>query len=399
MVQLKVLLDTRTPKADGTNIIYFRVTERRKVFYLSTGFSLETKHWDESKNIVKKTYPNAQTINTSITKRYFDIQKAIIELEDEGIFSMDSLKEKLTPKPSQVTFKQFADEAISELHRKNRVGNAIVYQTGINSIFKFKPSKGLRFTDISSKFVESYTDYLIEKGCKINTVGNYLRTLRAIYNKAIKAKVVDRKYYPFSEIPIRTEKTAKRAYTKEVIKKIEQLDLPNKRMADARDYYMFSFYLIGMNFTDMAYLTIENIVQGRVEYRRRKTGTTYSIKILPPVKDKFDSYLVHQRKYLLPILPDNIKEGSLNAKKLIHQFIKTTNKYLKRISTELELSKPCTTYTVRHSWASIAKRLGYSKELIGEALGHQQGNQITETYLDSFDKEVIDEVNSVVTGS
>lgn len=280
MVQLRVLLDTRTPKADGTNIIYFRVTERRKVFYLSTGFSLEAKHWDESKNIVKKTYPNAQTINTSITKRYFDIQKAIIELEDEGIFSMDSLKEKLTPKPSQVTFKQFADEAISELHRKNRVGNAIVYQTGINSIFKFKPNKGLRFTDISSKFVESYTDYLIEKGCKINTVGNYLRTLRAIYNKAIKAKVVDRKYYPFSEIPIRTEKTAKRAYTKEVIKAIEQRELPNKRMADSRDYYMLSFYLIGMNFTDMAYLTRDNIVEGRVEYRRRKRTSVFKFVYL-----------------------------------------------------------------------------------------------------------------------
>lgn len=396
MVQLRIVLDKRTSKADGTSTIYYRVTENRKVFYLSTGYSLEVKHWDENKNIVKKSFPNAQTINTSITKRYFDIQKAIIELEDEGLFSMDSLKERMIPRPSQVTFKQFADQTIAELHSKNRVGNAIVYQTGVNSVFKFRPSKTLRFTDVSSGFVESYTNYLVEKGCKINTVGNYLRTLRAIYNKAIKAKVVHRKYYPFSEIPIRTEKTAKRAFTKEVIKAIERLELPCKRMADARAYYMLSFYLIGMNFTDMAYLTSDNIVERRVEYRRRKTGTEYSIGILPIVQEKFDSYLVHQRKYLLPILPDSTKEGSLEAKKLIQQFIKTTNKYLKRISTDLELTKPCTTYTVRHSWATIAKRLGFSKELISEALGHKQGNQITEIYLDTFDEEVIDEMNKMV---
>ncbi len=137
MVQLKVLLDKRTQKSDGTNTIYYRVTENRKVFYLSTGFSLEAKHWDDNRGIVKKTYPNAQSINASITKRYFDIQKAIIELEDEGLFSMDGLKEKLTPKPTMVTFKEFADLTIQELHKKNRVGNAIVYQTGVNSIFLF----------------------------------------------------------------------------------------------------------------------------------------------------------------------------------------------------------------------------------------------------------------------
>jgi len=397
MVQLKVLLDKRTQKSDGTSTIYFRVTENRKVFYLSTGYSLEAKYWDDNKGTVKRTYPNAQSINASISKKYFDVQKAIIELEDEGVFSMDSLKEKLIPRPSLVTFKQFADMTIKELYNKNRVGNAIVYQTGVNSIFKFKPSKELRFTDISSQFIEKYIDYLTERGCKTNTVGNYLRTLRAIYNKAIKAKLVDRRYYPFAEIPIKTERTAKRAFTKDVIKTIELLELPDKKMAQARDYYLLSFYLAGINFTDLAYLKKTNIVDGRIEYRRRKTGTEYSIKILDSVKDRFDTYAAHPRKYLLPILPDHITEGSLEAKKLIHQFIKTTNKYLKRISTELELSKPCTTYTVRHSWATIAKRMGYSKELISEALGHQQGNQITETYLDSFEREVIDEVNLKVT--
>jgi len=153
MVQLKVLLDKRTQKSDGTSTIYFRVTENRKVFYLSAGYSLEAKYWDENKGAVNRTYPNAQSINASISKRYFDIQKAIIELEDEGVFSMDSLKEKLVPRPSLVTFKQFADMIIEELYKKNRVGNAIVYQTGVNSIFKFKPSKELRFTDISSQFI------------------------------------------------------------------------------------------------------------------------------------------------------------------------------------------------------------------------------------------------------
>ena len=399
MVQLRVILDARTQKSDGTSTIYYRITDKRKVTYLSTGLSLEPRYWDDSKGVVKKSYANANTFNTSLSTRFIEIQKAIIELEDEGLFSIDSLKEKLNPKIEKQSFKSFTEAVIKEMFERNQTSNALIYQTAFNSITQFKPSKGLMFTDISVRLLESYQAHLVKKGCKVNTISNYLRTIRAIYNRAIKAKVVDRKYYPFSEIQIKTERTVKRAFTKDVIKYIEHLELPNKQMAQARDYYILSFYLIGMNFTDMAYLTRANIIDGSIEYRRRKTGTEYSIKILTPVRDRFDEYCAQQRKYLLPVLPDNIIEGSLEAKKLIHQFIKTTNKYLKRISTELELSKPCTTYTVRHSWATIAKRLGYSKELIGEALGHQQGNQITETYLDSFEREIIDEVNLKVTGS
>ncbi|MGV3686451.1 MAG: phage integrase SAM-like domain-containing protein [Daejeonella sp.] len=397
MVQLRVVLDARTQKTDGTSTIYYRITDKRKVTYISTGLSLEPRYWDESRGMVKKAYANAVTFNTSLSKRFMEVQKAIIELEDEGLFSIDSLKEKLNPKIEKQSFRSFTEMVIAEMFGRNQTGNALIYQTALNSLSQYKPSKGLMFTDITATLIESYEEHLLRKGCKINTISNYLRTIRAIYNKAIKAKVVDRRYYPFLEKSIRTERTAKRAFTKDVIKKIERLELTNKRMADARDYYILSFYLIGMNFTDMAYLTRNNIVDGRIEYRRRKTGTDYSIKILDPVRDRFDDYCSQPRKYLLPILPDNIIEGSLEGKKLIHQFIKTTNKYLKRISTQLELSKPCTTYTVRHSWGTIAKRMGYSKELISEALGHQQGNQITETYLDSFDRDVIDDVNSKVT--
>jgi integrase/recombinase XerD len=393
MINLKVILDTRKPKTNGTCPIYYRITERKKVAYIYSGFSIEQSQWNDSKNQVKKSHPNAQTINTSISKRYFELQKAVVELEDEELFSLNSLKEKVAPKTEIKTVKELADILITEMFAKNRTGNAIVYRTGVNNLFKFKPSKVLRFTDIDVPFIEKYKDWLTSNGCKVNTIGNYLRTLRAIYNKAIKLKIVDRKYYPFSDISIKTEKTAKRAFTKATIVSIENLYLlDNSPVRKARDYYMLSFYFIGMNFTDVAYLKLENISNDRIEYRRRKTGHQYNIKILPKASSIINEYSSDGR-YIFPILPDDIVENSLKAKRLIQQWIKTTNKYLKRISEILELDKPCTTYTVRHSWATIAKRLGYSKELIGEALGHQQGNQVTEIYLDKFDKELIDDIN------
>jgi integrase/recombinase XerD len=390
MIQLKVVNDTRKPKADGTCPIYYRITEKKKVAYIYSGFAILPTQWDENKNQVKKSHPNAQTINSSISKRYFELQKAIIELQDDELYSLDSLKEKIAPKTEIQYVKQLADIIIAEMFAKFRTGNALVYQTGVNNLFKFKPIKGLRFTDITVQFIERYVDWLSANGCKVNTIGNYLRTLRAIYNKAIKLKVVDRKHYPFHDISIKTEKTAKRALTKATIVAIEKLPLLGySPICKARDYYMLSFYLIGMNFTDVAYLKPQNISDNRIEYRRKKTGHDYSIKILPKACTIINKYSCNG-KYIFPILPDDIVENSLQAKRLIQQWIKTTNKYLKRISETLGFEKPITCYSSRHSFATIAKRLGYSKELISEALGHQQGNQITEIYLDKFDKEVID---------
>ena len=58
-----------------------------------------------------------------------------------------------------------------------------------------------------------------------------------------------------------------------------------------------------------------------------------------------------------------------------------------------------TTYVSRYSWSNIAKSIGYSKDLIAEALGHEYGNQVTGIYLDNYGNEIIDKVNEAVTNS
>jgi integrase len=159
---------------------------------------------------------------------------------------------------------------------------------------------------------------------------------------------------------------------------------------------MLSFYLRGISFTDLAYLKHSNIIDGRIEYKRRKTHQNYSVKLFPVAESIINQMHVPGSDYLLPIIAIGVTEDSIRAKRIIQQCIKTTNKYLKRLSTEVGLGSPVTTYSSRHSFATIAKRMGYSNELIAEALGHQHGNKITNIYLDSFEASVIDEMHQHV---
>jgi site-specific recombinase XerD len=398
MVNLKALLDKRRQKSDGSFNIIFRITHNRKVYTLNSGFQTTELHWNDKRNEIDKSHPNAKILNLKITQQYFKIQQAILQLDDE--FSMEQLRFMIDDnpkKPLNTTFKTFSDKLISQMIEVNRTGNAIVYQTAVNRLLSFYGRDDLGFQDIDYSLLDDFAHHLSLKGLKQNSISNYFRSIRAIYNKAIKAKIIERANYPFTEISIRTEKTAKRAISKDDIIKLRQLNLEANSTAErSLKYFLLSFYLRGISFTDLAYLKQSNIIDGKVVYKRRKTHKDYSIKLFPETQVLLEQLHVNGSKYLLPILPNDALEDSIATKKIIRQFIKTTNKYLKRLSEIAELGSPVTTYTSRHSLGTIAKRLGYSNELIAEALGHEYGNKITNTYLDTFDTDVLDSMHKHV---
>ena len=104
----------------------------------------------------------------------------------------------------------------------------------------------------------------------------------------------------------------------------------------------------------------------------------------------------HQGTFILPIIPEHIVGDKEKEQFYSRQGYKQCNKYIDRICKLCEIEEKVTTYVARHSWATIAKKLGYSKDLIAEALGHEYGNRVTGIYLDNYDLEVIDEMNERV---
>lgn len=398
MVNLKTLLDTRRQKSDGSFNIIFRITHNRKVYTLNSGFQTLELHWNDKRNEIDKSHPNAKLLNLKVTQQYFKIQQAILQLDEK--FSMEKLRYLMDNNPKKqlrTSFKGFAEQLITQMIETNKTGNALVYQTAVNQFMLCINNDQLQFSEIDYVLLEKFSHHLVKRGLKVNSISNYIRTIRAIYNKAIKMKLVDRSLYPFYDFIINTEKTAKRAISKGDIAKLRQLHLEANSTAErSLKCFLISFYLRGISFTDLAYLKQSNIIDGRVEYKRRKTHKNYSIKLFPEAQVLFEQLHVDGSKYLLPILPNDTLEDSIATKKIIRQFIKTTNKYLKRLSEVAELGSSVTTYTSRHSLGTIAKRLGYSNELIAEALGHEYGNKITNIYLDTFDTYVLDAMHEQV---
>jgi integrase len=153
--------------------------------------------------------------------------------------------------------------------------------------------------------------------------------------------------------------------------------------------------LRGINITDLLLLTKNNIRNNRIIYKRAKTGKLYSIKLTEAMEDVFATFTPNETLLGL-VTQEQIKSG--RRKEHFTQRIKIINKYLGRLGLILGYEEKLTTYVFRYTYANVARKLGYSKDLIAEALGHEYGNSVTGIYLEQFDLEIVDSMNENIIG-
>ncbi|HXI00495.1 MAG TPA: site-specific integrase [Sphingobacteriaceae bacterium] len=283
MVYYKLILDTKRLKDSGIYTIVVRITYNKNNTTLSTGVRIKEEYWDATSQLVVKSHPQFQILNQAISENYLKIQKAIHQLQDSHEFSFEALKDKLQDKPKAkpviIGFIEFTQSLIAEMMQLKQTGNAMIYQTAVNRLVRFC-SRNINFLEIDYTLLNGFKHNLMLDGVSTNTISNYFRTIRAIYNKAIKAKIVDRNFYPFYDIKIKQVRTVKRSITEDDLKKICAMGLEqNSPSFHARNYFLLSFSLIGISFTDLAYLKTENIVKDRIVFFRRKTHKQYNIKL------------------------------------------------------------------------------------------------------------------------
>ncbi len=402
MATLKLLLDTRRKKANGTFPIVFRLTHLTKSTTIPTSLSLETADWDKKKQRVRKTNLTADTLNHELNKLKLAYQEGLMKADSNIQLDVTALKNAITGKEEPVArmdFFSFASKEIASLLATNKVGNAAIYDCAVNSLKRFAKNPKLRFEQINYKLLLEYESYLLKKELKTNSIANYMRTIRAIFNKSVKTNNTSLEHYPFKSYSIKHERTIAKVLGKESIDKINALEYDRHSPEYlSRAIFMLTFNLIGISFADLILLKPSNIVDGRIIYRRKKTKRIYSIKL-----NHFAETIIADLKtiypespYLLPIL-NNTELSALEEKRTTQLRLKTCNKYLKKIGERLELDLVLTTYVARYTWATTAKRMGYSNEIIAEALGHEYGNAVTSTYLDGFSQDTIDNANDTVT--
>ena len=248
----------------------------------------------------------------------------------------------------------------------------------------------LSFDDINKDWIVNFENYLSLTMKSKNARNVHLRNIRAVFNDAIDNDITT--CYPFRKVNLRPTPTMKRSLSVVQLRQLFNADVEQYAIIYL-DIFKLSFYLIGINMVDLLHLTTDNVINGRIEYIRAKTGRRYSIKIEPECQEIFDRY--KGSNYLLSIM---------DTHKNYKDFIKRMDKALKRIGV-INIGKHgkktiypyfphLSTYWARHTWATLASELDIPKDTIAHSLGHGN-NTVTDIYI-NFSEWKIDVANRKV---
>lgn len=397
---------------DGSNPINLVVTHRGRRKYFSLKMSAKPNEWYVNKDDegfkqerFRRNKNNYKHLNRRIEKYRNKALDIIEKLVEQDRFSFSQFESEFFRETTINNVFDYFDQRKNRLIAEGRIRSGMSVGDTMSFVLTFAGNRNLIWNDISYEWVKKFQKYgrtyispFTKRQLKINTLGVYLRTFKATYNDYRSSH--DRtSSNAFEGIVIEKENTRKRAILKEEVLKIKDLKFTkfsNKWFA--QKYFLFSYLNNGINFSDMAHLNADNIIEGRLQFVRRKTrrkqsGPSLNIKLNEVSLDIInDMKGIAFGNFLFPILKNNL--STLEIVSHEKNSLKVYNKNLKLVASDAEVdSQLMTSYVGRHTYATVLKRNGVATEVIQEGLNHTD-KTTTEIYLDSFSKDVLDEANT-----
>lgn len=386
MAQFKAIIriSEHFKNTDGKYNVKIRLSHKGATRYISTNHYIDCNQIDPDTGSIIK-HPNAALLNIDIQQTILEYQKILLkEGERVNLMSCQQVIEMLILKPDgELDFFTYANNINNQLLKEKRINTAQSYKYAVLALKNYTGTEILPFSQITPKLLKDFEVSCRMKDQSINGIGIYLRSIRAIYNRAVNDELISFANYPFRRFKIRKEATIKRSLTLRELSAIKNIELKGNANI-ARDVFMLSFYLIGINMKDLLSVVYDG--KDRIVYSRSKTHKPYSIKVWPEAKILLEKYRIDNTLYFM------------GASKDYRHTVRLINDYLKEVIITINKDdefKPkidaCTTYFARHSWATVAASLDIPKEIISHGLGHGN-NSVTDIYI-NFDLSKVDEAN------
>jgi integrase len=401
MAKASLYHDMRAVKDGAPGPIKIRVFHKGKAFMLPTSISVTPQQWMDGVII---NHLRAKKWNDFLKVRMMDVTSELIKLDIEG--KLDSLtgaelKKRLllicgkveeTETPTNLFWPVFCEY----MNSQKNAGTKTIYGQTASRLEAFDRNIEKRtFSDIDKAWLERFDAFMALTAPKRNARNIHLRNVRTVFNYAINVKGLDISY-PFRAFKIVAETTPSRALTIDQIRMLRSYPIEEAHLAKYRDIFMLMTYLRGINAADLFTAKKTDVINGRLEYYRKKTGTFYSIKIEPEAQAIIDKYA--GKDFLLDICDS---------------YANPTD-YLRRMDKGLKLIGPMerkgrggrkiysgilpqlSSYYSRHTFASLGVELHIPIELISESLGHKIGSPTTAIYVHYLRQQVDDATRKII---
>lgn len=362
----------------GTALVQVEASLNQRKVYFKTNIYLKPEHWDKRTSQVI-VHPQANDLNAMLFEFVLHLQGVELALWKRGVPATLSLLKDAMKKnrPVNVTFPVFAKEYVTHSDRRESTKENLY--TTITVLQEFRP--GLDFKDITYTFLKDFEVYLREKGNGVNTVAKHLRQLRTLVNEAINQGYIHADAYPFRKFKIKQEKGRHEFLTPDELKKLENLEVSDRKLRHVLDAFLFCCY-VGLRFSDFCQLSPANFIKinGKrwLYFKSVKTG----IELRLPL------HLLFEGKALSILDRYCITEfASLGSNSEV-------NKALSVIAGMARIKKHITYHTARHTCATLLIHQGVPITTVQRLLGHTSV-KTTEIYSEILSSTIVRDLKAV----
>ena len=351
----------KKPNGQGLYPLAIRFTKNRCSTYKHIGIYIDIEDWDSKDKLVKDSHPDSKKLNELVKSKLKEARKGLTALRvKDNDTTAHYIKKEIYRPSKKLSFFELAQEHLDDLEASENY-NRLSCDSGLLSYVRsYHKSKQLTFKEIDERFLKKLKIHLQRNhSVSETTIMNTFVLIRLLYNRAIKAKMVKKKHYPFGGdgIKIKFPETEKIGLNAEEILSLESVESLTDGEIHARNVWMYSFNLAGVRVSDVLRTRWSDIRDDRLLYRMSKNSKLLSLKISDKVK-KILSYYEPDKRHPNDFIFPELKIADLNDKKDIHRVLKTggkkLNDNLKSLATKAGIDKKLTMHIARHSFGNIA---------------------------------------------
>lgn len=369
MATIKLAVLKHTKSKDGSYKIRISIGHRSETHYIVTSYSVNAL--SEFDNGIVVRVPNAHEINIKLRNLLNDYEERLERIDSPEDYTCKELRDLLKSMrthSSKVTFKQVSEQYQKELIEDGRGSYAGMLQNSLRLFFEFTGGD-VFLSEISTITISEFERWLKRKGVSQTYISMTLSMTRTIVNRAIRMQLVTYSVHPFAYWKRPADPERELDISVEDVRAIRDAQPRLKKQRIARDIFMLSYYLGGINLIDLLEIDFRGV--SVLEYTRHKSRNM-------KLSDKRISFTLQPEAKELISKWMNRNTGRLDFgyKFSYKNFLAYVTRSIKSLAKDIDIQdyrKVCY-YTARKSFVQHGFDLGISLEVLEYCIGQSVKN-------------------------
>lgn len=391
MANFSIVIVPTKKLSNGRHRIRIAVAHHSQTRYISTQFTLDSTSQIKNGRVVR--HENAANMNACLRKLINEYEEIVTSISYLPAISCTELIRIINyeQKKKGITFQSVAREYMNFMKGEEREKSYKLYMIASDRFIKYMKGD-FPLIQLTPLHIQEFAKVLREENLSDTTIRIYLTLIKVILNYAGKMNYVTYSIHPFILFKMPASNVRELDLSIDELKRIRNVHLLKSSLSIARDIFMLTYYLGGINLRDL--LTYNFKDKDYMRYIRHKTRNSKKgeneivFTLQPEAKVIIDKYLTKE---------GYLKFGKYSSYKQIYSLI---FRHIGKVSILSGIKKKVTYYSARKTFAQHGYNLGIQIEKIEYCIGHSMKNnrpifnyiKIMQEHADKVFREILNQL-------